>query len=512
MEQSTPTRAFPGFANMSGRRVVALLSGGLVVLALLSRLFYLDWESEEDRRFWMIHTYRVLGEVRGTMATLEAAESEQRGYLLTGDAPYLTNFEVAVRTRASTSGNLRQLTANDGSQKARMDQLGRLADARVSALRQAIAARQAGGVEAAQRWIRADEGRRALEDCRVILRAIENRERETSATHSQADQAQMDRTHRLLSLVTGTLLVLLAIAGIVIERAIQKGDRDRREVQNSAERLRLALDAAGAGTWEWDVRTNENVWSEELWNLYGIEPHSCAPSYESWLKAVHPDDRERAELVVKEAARAGAEMNFEFRVGDCQGRPRWLLSRARLLHDENGRATRYSGIALDITQRKQAEEALRERERNLRSFTEAAPVAIAMFDRDMRYLAASQRYREDYHLGPQEMLGRSHYEIFPEMPEHWRRIHRRCLGGAVESHRGNGFCAPMAASSGFAGRYSPGMRLAAILAGSSSSARTSRRRSARNRPYARVKPGCGWPSRSAALEPSSGTYKPETTP
>ncbi|OAI26486.1 PAS domain S-box protein [Methylomonas koyamae] len=101
-----------------------------------------------------------------------------------------------------------------------------------------------------------------------------------------------------------------------------------------------------------------------------------------------------------------------------------LLSRVRL-GDEMLLA------ALDISERKRAEDALAGSEERLRVLIEHAPAALAMFDRDMRYLAASKRWRDDYRLGDRQLYGESHYAVFPEIGADLKAVHRRGLSGEV---------------------------------------------------------------------------------
>ena len=138
-------------------------------------------------------------------------------------------------------------------------------------------------------------------------------------------------------------------------RDITKRRQAEDALRSSQARLRLALEAAKSGTWEWDLATNENFWSEEVWPLYGLKPHAVKPSYHAWLQVLHPDDRAMASDVVTAAARRGSELNVEFRVVHPDNSQRWLMARGHPERDSAGQPARFIGIVVDITERKQIE-------------------------------------------------------------------------------------------------------------------------------------------------------------
>jgi PAS domain S-box-containing protein len=128
------------------------------------------------------------------------------------------------------------------------------------------------------------------------------------------------------------------------------------QLRISEQRFHLAQDAANAGTWEWNLSTNENYWSDELWELYGLEAGSCEPSYEAWLKTIRPADRPNVEMVVAEAASKGTRLSVEWRSVGRGGEERWLMSVGQPVKNAAGKAELYAGVVIDITERKQAEQ------------------------------------------------------------------------------------------------------------------------------------------------------------
>ena len=102
-----------------------------------------------------------------------------------------------------------------------------------------------------------------------------------------------------------------------------------------------------------------------------------------------------------------------------------------LIRDMYGNPLHIQSAVRDISERKRAEQALRGSEEKLRLFVEHVPVVLAMLDRDMRYIAVSRRLITDYNLEETDITGRSHYEVFPDIPERWKEIHQRGLAGEV---------------------------------------------------------------------------------
>ncbi|KAM3105146.1 PAS domain-containing protein [Phormidesmis sp. 146-33] len=110
------------------------------------------------------------------------------------------------------------------------------------------------------------------------------------------------------------------------------------------------------------------------------------------------------------------------------------------LFDEQGAVRGCVAAFMDITdakrresERQQSEDHLRQQETQLRLFVKHAPAGVAMFDREMHYIVVSDRWLTSYGLTGQDLIGRSHYEVFPELPDRWKAIHQRCLAGAVET-------------------------------------------------------------------------------
>jgi len=221
--------------------------------------------------------------------------------------------------------------------------------------------------------------------------------------------------------------VLLSIVRDITDRK-----RLEAELQESEERYRVFFNMAVVGMVQAEPMTGR---------LLDVNPKFCQMTgytREELLgmgfpEITHPEDRQRDFASFQQMVRGETAAHIsEKRYLRKDGTVLWGQVHASLLRNASGQPVKAVAVVLDTSIRKQAEESLRQSQSRLEFLIRHAPAAIAMFDTDMRYLMASNRWLEDYGLTGQDFLGRSHYDLFPELPERWKDINRRCLAGAVE--------------------------------------------------------------------------------
>ena len=166
-----------------------------------------------------------------------------------------------------------------------------------------------------------------------------------------------------------------------------KSDLDQRVRERTAEladaniHLMEAQRLAHLGSWSWDVLKNKMSWSEGLFDIHGLAPDKFKGSLNEFIGFIHPDDRKKAQASIGRALNSGRHFNYEARIVRPDGNTRHLHSTGEVIRDEDDAAIRMLGVCLDVTERKQAESALRESEQSYQLLLKGArDYAIYMLD------------------------------------------------------------------------------------------------------------------------------------
>jgi PAS domain S-box-containing protein len=386
-------------------RRIAMLAAGAVALGVFATLVWTGLRSSVDAEHWVEHTYQVLSTAGSLRSSMESAETSQRGYLLTGDEEHLQAYRAAVASAQQAQAALRRLTVDNLAQQARFDELDRLLGIRLDLLAKTAEMSRLQEATAASVRESMKSGTAVMDRLRASLDAVDGEERRLLHLRTMAAARADSRTRWILGLGSGSLVILLVIAGATIERHIHERRRVEKVLANQARLIDLSHDAI--------VTANGNRvitgWNAGAQRMYGwTEKEALGRTADELLQTASALSIPPVDGVLEGGGRWAGEL-----VHTCRdGRRIVVESRQVLQLDGAGRPTGYLEIDRDITERKRAEENLRLSEEKFAKAFAINPAAILISRlKDGLFLDVNQTWEAMTGYSKQEAIGRTSMDL-----------------------------------------------------------------------------------------------------
>ncbi len=228
-------------------------------------------------------------------------------------------------------------------------------------------------------------------------------------------------------------LAFLALLGLVVVTLFNS--RRLSRLLERVQELSAVIDRSPVVAMTWSTAPGWPVtFVSDSIRTFGYEPEALLSGSVSFDKLIHPDDLARVVAEVGGFFADGPNKCIqEYRFKHGNGHWIQVLDHTWLSRDSAGRVTSMQGILMDVTERKRAERHAAHMRKLMEYVIEHNKTAVAIHDRDMNYVFVSQKYLEQHGLAGQNVIGRHHYEVFPDLPQRLRDVHARVLQGEVLS-------------------------------------------------------------------------------
>ncbi len=289
--------------------------------------------------------------------------------------------------------------------------------------------------------VRVESSNRYLFDYRQLKRFPGLDDRLPPGSEVRHGPAGFFERNRTALLWVGAVLVFLAILSIFLIANTAYRWRTEKILAASEERYRWLANNATDMISRHDYDGRYTYVSPMSRELLGYEPEELVgrDCYEFF----HPDDVAKISQHHDVIHNSQDVQSIAYRLHHKDGQYVWVESTSRPVQDpQTGEITGNISVTRNITERMEAQARLQEQHEIMDYVIRHDPNAVAVYDSNLHYVYVSQRYLEDYGIEDPDIIGKHHYEVFPEMPQRWKDVHRRVLNGAIERAEQDGFQRP----------------------------------------------------------------------
>ncbi len=200
----------------------------------------------------------------------------------------------------------------------------------------------------------------------------------------------------------------------IIARDITERRKVEIKLKESEKFLRYVQEIGHLGYWDWNVITGELYWSDETYRIYGFKPQEFVPTYEIFMSIVHPDDLDYVQSRVNSALQNDIKYSIDFRFVRPNGEIGHVYVEGDVTRDENGKAIRFVGTQIDITERKQTEQKLKESEKKYRELLENMMEGYYALDLKGNFTFANGYFCKTVGYSKEEIIGKNYHLIYDE--------------------------------------------------------------------------------------------------
>jgi PAS domain S-box-containing protein len=353
------------------RSLVLLFIVVCVTVNIAALVLYLRYERVKESSAWVTHTNEVISQIQGLYGLTEKLVAVQRGYLITSDKGFLSAYDQTSEAITIKLKTLFELTKDNYIQLANIKIIqADTADLKVLlqgkiALRKTVRNSDIVDIQNDTRQVT------ALADA-IRTKTTVMLDNERNVLLQRQKQEKAEENYYIATIFITSLIsvgVLILANGLIFGMAIRQRTISR-DLEETRERLELAVEATNDGVFDWDLKNDVVFYSPRFRDMLGYSPDEITNSIEDFLKLIHSEDKDRVAKKIDDYLHHRiSEYRAEFRILHKDGFWRWHLARKRAVFDDKGKAYRLVGAHTDITQEKASEEFLRASNRELENFT-----------------------------------------------------------------------------------------------------------------------------------------------
>jgi PAS domain S-box-containing protein len=405
----------------------------LVVLSVLSHIRIRSLIASADL---VNHTQFVILDLEEIRSAVNDADTNQKNFLITGDSSMLLSRDAAINNVFFLLLKVDSLIRDNPKQIENLQELKTSIDQKLESMKRSIQLHSV-DEQSPEFILNVKNGIALTESIKEHISIMKSEEGRLLEIRSSLLTKSAFITPLLTVFLVIGSIIILATSYFRIMHELKVADdlksnieRQKNELvlinetlQTKTSQLAEGQQLAHIGSWEWNVPANKIEWSDELYRIYGLAPQEFEADYNSYLKYIHPEDRDFVDGIVQKAFQDHAPFSFRHRAVCPDGTIKLITSTGKVFTDNSGNAVRMAGTAQDITAQKKYEEGLKESEERFLKIFDYNPIAMTLSEiktNKIRY--ANRAFYAAFGYDEHEVIGNTSEELNLIDPEENQRL------------------------------------------------------------------------------------------